>query len=147
MSEETKTAETTTTSKKTTWLNRIGSAIIGALIAIGSMFGITSSEVAEQKAKTETIQQAASEALDAIKAGDVTTATNKLQEAVTTGKEVVDSAKEVVENVKNADVNEVLDTATKAAAESALKNETKVDSKAETKTTESSDEKKVEAKK
>lgn len=147
MSEETKKTETTTTSKKTTWLNRIGSAIIGALIAIGSMFGITSSEVAEQKAKTETIQQAASEALDAIKDGDVTTATTKLQEAVNTGKEVVDSAKEVVENVKNADVNEVLDTATKAAAESALKNETKVDSKVKTKTIESSDEKKAEAKK
>lgn len=125
MSKETKTTETTAVSKKTTWLNRIGSAVIGALIAVGSMFGITSGQISEAKAKTATIQKAAGEALEAIKAGDVTVATAKLQEAVATGKEVVASAKEVVEKVKEADAKSVIETAKKAATETLVKDEAK----------------------
>ena len=98
------------TSKKSTWWNRIWSAIVGALIAVGSMFGITSEQVAEQKAKTEEVKNLAGEALEAIKKGDVVTAKAALELAAETGKQVIDESKKVIDNVKNADKEEVKET-------------------------------------
>ena len=143
MSEEKKEeVKEVTTNKKTTWLNRIGSAIVGALVAIGSMFGITQEQIAEQKAKVESMKTLASEALTAIKSGDVTVATAKLQEAVATGKEVVASAKEVIEKVKAADAKSVVEQAKNAAAETMVKAEVK---KTEEATKKVESEKKAEA--
>ena len=89
------TATTATTSKKGTWLNRLFSAVIGAAVAVGAMFGITNEKIAEEKTKVETIQTQAKEALDAIKNGDIKTATAKLTEATAVVKEVANDVKEV----------------------------------------------------
>lgn len=127
---ETETKETTTTvTKKQTWWNRIWSAIVGAILAVGAMFGITTDQIAEEKAKVETVQAQAKEALDAIKAGDLTTAQAKLTEATTIVKDVVKDAKETVKNVteaaKEADKKEVGKTAIKGALEGAIKGDIK----------------------
>lgn len=122
MSEEKKEV---TVSKKTTWINRAVSAAVGVIVAVGSMFGITNSMVSEQKAKVKSVKTLASDALTAIKAGDITVATAKLQEAVETGKEVAVSAKEVVEKVKETDSKSVVETAKKAATEALVKDEAK----------------------
>lgn len=90
-------------SKKTTWWNRIWSAIVGAVLAVASMFGITTAQIDEQKAKTEEVKNLASEALEAIKKGDVATAKAALELATESGKQVVDNANQVVDNIKNAD--------------------------------------------
>lgn len=108
---------------KKTWLNRFVSAAIGALVAIGSMVGVTGNQITEQKERVVSVQNLAKEALDAIKAGDVTVATAKLQEAVSSGKEVVVSAKEVVEKVKEADSKSVVETVKNSATEALVKDE------------------------
>ena len=120
MSEEKK--EITVDTKKT-WLNRIASAVVGALIAVGSMLGITTAQVTEQKTKVVNVQKLASEALDAIKTGDVTVATAKLQEAVSTGKEVVVSAKEIADKVNEADSKSIVETVKNSATEALVKDE------------------------
>ena len=109
------TATTATTSKKGTWLNRLFSAVIGAAVAVGAMFGITNEKIAGEKTKVETIQTQAKEALDAIKNGDIKTATTKLTEATAVAKEVVKDVKETAEQVKNADPAEVGKTAVQGA--------------------------------
>ena len=126
---ETKESETKVVTKKQTWLNRIWSAIVGAIIAVGAMFGITTDKVAEEKAKVETVQTQAKEALEAIKAGDITTATQKLTEATTAVKEVVNGVKEAAANVKeqakDTDKKEIGKTAIKGAIENLVKNNVK----------------------
>ena len=109
------TATTATTSKKGTWLNRLFSAVIGAAVAVGAMFGITNEKIAEEKTKVETIQTQAKEALDALKTGDIQTATTKLTEATAIVKEVAKDVKETAEQVKNADPAEVGKTAVQGA--------------------------------
>ena len=42
-----------TTTKGKTWWNRIWSAAVGAVVAVGAMFGITNDQIAEQKEKVE----------------------------------------------------------------------------------------------
>lgn len=113
MSEEIKKEEvkTETTSKKTTWFNRICSAVVGAIVAVGAMFGITNEQIAKEKAKVESVKTKAVAALDALKNGDVTVATAKLQEAVSTGKEVVADAKAIVDKVKESDKSSIVETA------------------------------------
>lgn len=115
--------------KKTTWWNRIWSAIVGALIAVGSMFGITTEQVAEQKAKTEEVRKLAGEALELTKAGKLDDAKATLEKAVETGKEVVSDAKEVVDNVKNADKEAVKETVKKSLIDSVKSAITKNDVK------------------
>lgn len=117
------------TTKKATWWNRIWSAIVGALIAVGSMFGITTEQVAEQKAKTEEVRKLAGEALELAKAGKLDDAKATLEKAVETGKEVVADAKEVVDNVKNADKEAVKETVKKSLIETVKETITKSDVK------------------
>lgn len=111
-------------SKKATWWNRIWSAIVGAILAVASMFGITTNQINEQKAKTEEVKNLAGEALEAIKKGDVATAKAALELAAETGKQVVKDAKQVVDNVKESKAEDVAKTAVEGAKE-ALKEEKK----------------------
>ena len=60
----------------------VWSAIVGALIAVGSMFGITTEQVAEQKAKTEEVRKLAGEALELAKSGKLDDAKAKLEKAI-----------------------------------------------------------------
>jgi uncharacterized protein HemX len=116
-------------STKSTWLNRIWSAIVGAIIAVGSMFGITSEQISAQKAKVESIQTQTKEALDALKSGDPATAITKLTEVTAdvtnTTKNVISDVKEVSTSIKESDKTQVAVTAIKGAAEALVKNETK----------------------
>ncbi|MBR4316264.1 MAG: hypothetical protein IKP65_04750 [Alphaproteobacteria bacterium] len=125
MSEETKEVKTEKTEKKSTWFNRIWSAVVGAAVAVGAMFGITNEQIATEKAKVETIKTHAVAALEALKSGDVTTATANLQSAVATGKEVVADAKVIAEKVKNADKESVIETAKDKITEAAVKDQVK----------------------
>ena len=104
MSEEIKntTAETTNVNCacKKVWANRIWSALVGAAIAIGGMFGITNEQIYAEKTKAETLKSKAEAALDALKKGDVTMATASLQAAIATGNEIVVDAKEIAKSVK-----------------------------------------------
>lgn len=104
-------------SKKATWWNRIWSAIVGAVLSVAAMFGITTEQINEQKAKTEEVKNLAGEALDAIKKGDVATAKAALELATETGKQVVDNAKQVVDNVKEAKAEDIAKTAVEGAKE------------------------------
>lgn len=122
----TKVIETT---KGKTWWNRIWSAIVGAVLAVLSMFGITNDKVAEQKEMVKQVQAYASEALVDIKAGNLSAAAEKLDKANAIGKEVKEEVKEVVENVKNADKEAVKDAAIKGAVEGLNKETTTTDKK------------------
>jgi DNA-binding transcriptional regulator YdaS (Cro superfamily) len=108
-------------SKKATWWNRIWSAIVGAALAVASMFGITTAQVNEQKAKTEEVKATVSAAIEDINAGKVAEAKAKLESAVTTTKEVVAEAKQVVDNMKNADSKEVTKKAVDGATQALKK--------------------------
>jgi hypothetical protein len=123
MSEEVK--KEAEVSKKSTWWNRIWSAVVGAAIAVGSMFGITSEQISAEKAKVETVQVKASAALEALKVGDVTTATANLKEVVATGKEVVADAKSLAEKVKAADKESVVETAKDAVTKAVVADQVK----------------------
>ena len=95
--------------KKATWWNRIWSAIVGAILAVAAMFGITTDQVAEQKENVKQVKTLASEALESIKKGDVATAQAKLNEAQEVGKEVVSKTKEAIETIKKTDKKEVVE--------------------------------------
>ena len=112
-----KAVEAPARSKKATWWNRIWSAIVGAALAVASMFGITTAQIDEQKAKTEEVKDLAGEALEAIKKGDVATAKAALELAAETGKQVVEEAKQVVDNVKEAKAEDIAKTAVEGAKE------------------------------
>ena len=123
--EETKITEEVTTNKKTTWLSRIWSAAVGAVVAVGAMFGITQPQIEAQKAKVTEVKNYATEALEAIKKGDVQTATAKLQEATAATKEVAEQIKKDVEKVKQADKKSVVETAKNAVTEALVKDQVK----------------------
>ena len=108
-------------SKKATWWNRIWSAIVGAVLAVASMFGITTAQINEQKAKTEEVKATVSAAIEDIKAGKVAEAKAKLESTITTTKEVVAEAKQVVDNMKNADSKEVTKKAVEGATQTLKK--------------------------
>lgn len=108
--ETTTSVESKTTGKKQTWWNRFWSALTGAILAVAAMFGITSDQIAEQKENVKEVKTLASEALNAIKAGDVKTATAKLTEAGEVGKEVVSAAKDVVDKAKATDKKDIINT-------------------------------------
>ena len=110
-----------TTTKGKTWWNRIWSAIVGAIMAVGAMFGITNEQIAEQKAKTEEVKTLANEALEAIKKGDVVNAKAALELAAESGKEVVKESKKIIDNVKNADSKEIKETVKESLKESVSK--------------------------
>lgn len=114
-------AKEVASSKKTTWWNRIWSAIVGIALAVGSMFGITTAQINEQKAKTEEIKTVITAAIEDIKAGKITDATTKLETAVATGKEVVSEAKKVIDNVKNTDKEKTTNVVKEAAAKELVK--------------------------
>lgn len=105
-----KTKNVITTTKGKTWWNRIWSAVVGAVVAVGAMFGITNDQIAEQKEKVEEVKALANEALEAIKKGDVADAKAALELAAESGKEVIKESKKIVDNVKNADSKEVKET-------------------------------------
>ena len=122
---ENTTTEVETANKKQTWLNRIWSAIVGAAVAVGAMFGVTQPQIEAQKAKVIEVKTYATEALEAIKKGDVQTATAKLQEVTAATKEVAEQIKKDVEKVKEADKKSVVETVKKTVTESLVKDQVK----------------------
>ena len=119
MSEETKTVKTSS------WATKIWSAIVGAAVGIASMFGITSNEIATQKAKVQSVKTQATAALEALKAGDVTTATANLKAVIATGTEIVADAKALSEKVKEADSKSVVEKVKDVATEKLVKDQVK----------------------
>ena len=123
--EEGEGAPVVVTTKKQTWLNRIWSAAVGAVVAVGAMFGITQPQIEAQKAKVVEVKTKATEALDALKKGDVQTATAKLQEATAATKEVAEQVKKDFEKIKEADKGSVVENAKKTATEALVKDQVK----------------------
>ena len=107
--------------KKTTWWNRIWSAIVGAVVAVAAMFGITEPQIAEQKAKVEEVKNIAAETLENIKAGKIEDAKAGLELIVESGKEVAEQAKKDIESVKekakDAKAEDIASEAVKGAKE------------------------------
>jgi len=96
------TTEATTTSTSTSsWGKTIISFLTGVVITVGSIFGITSTQINDTKAKVESIKVEAAAALTAIKASDYTTAKEKLTNIVATSKEVVADTQTMVDQVKS----------------------------------------------
>jgi hypothetical protein len=116
-------------SKKATWWNRIWSAIVGAIVAVGAMFGITEPQIAEQKAKVEEIKTIATETLENIKAGKIEDAKAGLELIIESGKEVAEQAKTdvetVTEKVKSTPAEDIAAEAVKGAKENLSKTEQK----------------------
>jgi ElaB/YqjD/DUF883 family membrane-anchored ribosome-binding protein len=112
-------------SKKATWWNRIWSAIVGAVLAVAAMFGITEPQIKEQKAKVEEVTKLAGEALELAKAGKIEDAKAALELAVESGKELKEQAKKDVESVKEkakeAKAEDIASEAVKGAKESLVK--------------------------
>ena len=123
------------TTKAKSWWNRIWSAIVGAVLAVAAMFGITNDKVAQEKALMTQVKQYTEDALVDIKAGNIKAAAEKLEQAKSIGKTVVDDVKETVENVKNADKEEVKNVAIEGAKEG-FKNSKETPVKEETTTPE-----------
>jgi hypothetical protein len=112
------------TTKKGTWLNRVCSAVVGAVVAVGAMFGITQPKIDAQKAK-------AAQAIEQIKKGDVNGATKTLQEIAGQVKQDVETVKTAV---KDADKGEVAKTAVDGAKAGVAKAEAKTETKTDAKT-------------
>jgi hypothetical protein len=115
--------------KKATWWNRIWSAIVGAVVAVAAMFGITEPKIAEQKAKVEEVKNIAAETLENIKAGKIEDAKAGLELIIESGKEVTEQAKTdvetVTEKVKNTPAEDIAAEAVKGAKENLSKPEQK----------------------
>lgn len=105
------------TTKAKSWWNRIWSAIVGAILAVAAMFGITNDKVAQEKALMTQVKQYTEDALVDIKAGNIKAAAEKLEQAKSIGKTVVNDVKETVENVKNTNKDEVKNVAIEGAKE------------------------------
>jgi hypothetical protein len=105
------------TTKAKSWWNRIWSAIVGAVLAVAAMFGITNDKVAQEKALMTQVKQYTEDALVDIKAGNIKAAAEKLEQAKSIGKTVVTDVKETVENVKNVDKEDVKNVAIEGAKE------------------------------
>jgi len=120
-----KTEAAAPAAQKPSFMTKIWSAIVGAAVAVAGMFGITQDQIATEKAKVESIKTQASAALEALKAGDVTTATANLKAAVETGKAVVADAKALAENVKASDKKSVVETLKNEVTEAAVKDQVK----------------------
>jgi gas vesicle protein len=119
------------TTKAKSWWNRIWSAIVGAVLAVAAMFGITNDKVAQEKALMTQVKQYTEDALVDIKAGNIKAAAEKLEQAKSIGKTVVTDVKETVENVKNANKEDVKNVAIEGAKEG-FKNSKEVPVKEET---------------
>ena len=100
------------TTKKQTWLNRIYSAIVGAILAVGTMFGISQPQLDAQKAKVTEIKTKAATAIEALKCGDTQMALILLQETIGNTKEITEQAKKDYETLKTKTIN-AKDAATK----------------------------------
>lgn len=125
MSDKEKAKDVAPAVKKPSFMTKIWSAIVGAAVAVAGMFGITQDQIATEKAKVESIKTQAVAALEALKAGDVTTATANLKAAVETGKAVVADAKALAENVKASDKKSVVETLKNEVTEAAVKDQVK----------------------
>lgn len=99
-SDEKEEAKAPANSKKATWWNRILSAIIGAIMSFAATLGITNDQIAEQKARTEQIKTTATEALEAIKKGDIAAAKAALEKTVEPAKELINESKKVIDKAK-----------------------------------------------
>lgn len=106
------------TTKKQTWLNRICSAVVGAIVAVGAMFGINQSQIDAQKAKVTEVKTKAASAIESLKNGDTKMAIATLQQVVGDVKEVAAQAKQDLDTMKTKATN------AKNAAEAELKKET-----------------------
>jgi uncharacterized phage infection (PIP) family protein YhgE len=107
-------------SKKQTWWNRIWSAIVGAIVAVAAMLGITTEEVNEQKARVQKITVCVTEAKEALSKGDIASAKAKVEEAITISKEIAGDVKQVKENADKL-IETVKTEVEKKAAEAAEK--------------------------
>lgn len=114
------TAKVIETTKAKSWWNRIWSAIVGAVLAVAAMFGITTDKVAHEKALVTQVKQYAEDALADIKNGNLTEAAKKLEQANAIGKNVVEDVKDTAEKIKDADKTEVKDAALKGAKDGLL---------------------------
>ena len=105
------------TTKKQTWLNRIWSAAVGAVVAVGAMFGITQPQIDAQKAKVTEVKTKAASAVEALKAGDTQTAIKQLQEVVGDAKAIAEQAKKDLDTMKTkaTDVKNTVTEPTKTA--------------------------------
>ena len=116
-------------SKKATWWNRIWSAIVGAVMAVAAMFGITTDQVAEQKAKVTEVKTMAAEALQNIKDGKIQDGIAGLQliveEGKTMGEQVKKDVETVKEKVKETPAENIAAEAIKGAVKEATKTEQK----------------------
>lgn len=93
-------SETVQVNKKQNWANRLWSSLIGVLVGIGAMFGVTTEHIETQRAKAQELNEFSREALNFLKAGDVANAKASLELAVEAGAVFYKEAKEIVENVK-----------------------------------------------
>lgn len=125
------TAKVIETTKAKSWWNRIWSAIVGAVLAVAAMFGITTDKVAQEKALMIQVKQYTEDALVDIKSGNLKGAAEKLKQANAIGKTVVEDVKDTAEKIKDADKTEVKDAALKGAKEGLLNSKTKAPAKEE----------------
>ena len=116
-------------SKKATWWNRIWSAIVGAVMAVAAMFGITTDQVAEQKAKVTEMKAVATEALQNIKDGKIQDGIAGLQLIVEEGKTMGEQVKKTVETVKEKVKETPAENIAAEAVKGAVKGMTKTEQK------------------
>ena len=116
-------------SKKATWWNRIWSAIVGAVMAVAAMFGITTDQVADQKAKVTEIKTMAAEALQNIKDGKIQDGMAGLQLIVEEGKTMGEQVKKTVETVKEKVKETPAENIAAEAVKGAVKGMTKTEQK------------------
>lgn len=95
------------TTKKATWWNRIWSAIVGAVLAVLSMFGITNEKIAKLEQDKNDLKNLATEVTTSIKAGnfeDAKAAADLIIEKVNEKKEAVKETvkKSLIDSVKSA---------------------------------------------
>lgn len=104
-------------SKKATWWNRIWSAIVGAILAILSMFGITNEKIAKLEQDKNDLKNLATEIATSIKDGKIEDAKAAADLIIEKFNEKKQEVKEVVENIKNTDKEAIKDAAIQGAKE------------------------------
>lgn len=126
MSEEVKKE---TEVKKTGWASKIWSAIIGIVVGVAGMFGISQDQIKTEKAKVETMKTSVVEAIYNLEQGDAKAAIVNLKEITATTKEVAADIKAAAEKAK-AEKQTVVEKAKDAVVKEVVKQEVKAAEKA-----------------
>lgn len=125
MSEENKEVKTVeTASKKSTWLNRIWSAVVGLAVGVAGMFGISQDQIKAERAKVELMKVAVTDAIYNLQQGDVKAATINLKEVAATTQKVAADIKEAAEKAKSNKQN-IVEKAKEAIVKEVVKQEVK----------------------